>query len=314
MSRLEAGLVHVEQKAFQLFPLLYRLEDEYLQLAEIQGISLSVDSRILCLSENQENILNSDVIVQTDPVLLENIFRNLISNALKYTQTGNISIACAVAEHGYIVTVKDTGIGIAEQDLQKVFDAFYQVDNPERDRNKGIGLGLSIVRQTCQLLNLDLKMDSQLGQGTQVTIHLKSATRADKTEKPLQEALQMQVTVLVIDDEQLIIDGMKVMLELWGCQVLTCQTPEEAMQIITSSRDIHLLLVDYRLRDHWKGTNLVREIRTSLNQPELPAIIISGETDPKCIKEMQTAGLDILHKPIKPAQLRSLMQHVLHMQ
>lgn len=311
MSRLEAGLVHVEQKAFYLFPMLYKLEDEFFQQAADQGVALSVNAQILCPSVNETSVSDVDVIVQSDPVLLENIFRNLISNALKYTKSGRISISCSALRDGYSVMVQDTGIGIADQDIQKVFDAFYQVGNPERDRSKGIGLGLSIVRQLCQLLDIDLKMSSKLNQGTQFTLHLKSAIEADQQETPLQDINQLQATVLVVDDEQLIIDGMKVMLEPWGCCVLTCQTPNEALQLSSSNPDIDLLLIDYRLRDHWKGTKLIGEIRKTLHRPALPAIIISGDTDPKRIQEMREEGFEVLHKPIKPAQLRGLMQHLL---
>jgi len=122
---------------------------------------------------------------------------------------------------------------------------------------------------------------------------------------------EIQATILVVDDETLILEGMKAMLKPWGYEVLTSQTPEDAMKQIRSNKEIDLLLVDYRLKNHDKGTTIVHEARIALNQPNLPAVIITGDTDPKRIQKMQEEDIEILHKPIKPAQLRGLMQYLL---
>ncbi|OIP99315.1 MAG: hypothetical protein AUK35_08460 [Zetaproteobacteria bacterium CG2_30_46_52] len=311
ISRLEAGLVKIELHSFHLFSVLYKLEEEFITLAHKKGLTLKVDSQVKSTSDERRVIHDSDVIVHSDIILLENILRNLISNAIRYTNEGAILITCAANETGYLVHIQDTGIGIEKHNLEKIFDEFYQVDNPERDRSKGIGLGLSIVNKLCQLLDLDLKVNSVLGQGTQVDIHLVSAAQADVPVDIFETMNEIQATILVVDDETLILEGMKAMLKPWGYEVLTSQTPEDAMKQIRSNKEIDLLLVDYRLKNHDKGTTIVHEARIALNQPNLPAVIITGDTDPKRIQKMQEEDIEILHKPIKPAQLRGLMQYLL---
>ena len=311
ISRLEAGLIQVQTQSFQLYPLLYHLEEEFIIQANELGLKLSFCDQNKHLSSAKETVRNLDVIIQSDQTLLESILRNLIDNALKYTTQGSITISCNVSEHECIISIKDTGIGIPHDEQQKVYDEFYQIGNPERDRNKGIGLGLSIVNKTCHLLNHELTMTSSEGQGTQFNIHLPIASEVNTSKSKLETITQIQATILVVDDEQLILDGMHAMLESWGCEVLSCQTPDAALELAQSHPNIDMLLVDYRLREHRIGSEVVHEVRELLNKPRLPSVIISGDADATHLLETNQGSLEILYKPIKPAQLRNLIEHLL---
>jgi len=314
ISKLDAGLVQVNQVNFKLFPMLYDLEKRLRPQADEKSILLTIDSHIKKLDGITGYTSADNVIIQSDPVLLETILHNLLSNAIKYTQNGKITISCMYSEEGCILYIKDTGIGIDEGEKKKVFDAFYQINNANRDRSQGIGLGLSIVKHLCQLMGHPLNLSSKLGSGTTFEIKLTSANEASPPSKTISEHLNLNATVLVVDDEAAILDGMQAMLSHWGCQVLVAQSLNEVVDILKKHQSIDLALVDYRLQNQHKGTFVIREARKFLNKPDLPAIIISGDTEPKRMLEMEQEGFDILHKPIKPAQLRALMHYLLNCQ
>jgi len=312
VSKLDAGLVHVNKKNFHLFPILHKLESEFQPQANNKSVVLSVDTTIEKSQDDTNNIMASNIVIQSDPILFENILSNLLSNAIKYTSTGEISVSCKHAKNSFIIYVKDTGIGIAQDEQNKVFDAFYQIGNVERDRSKGIGLGLSIVKRLCQLLGHDMVMHSQVGEGTCFEIHLPAATASDITHTPTSPQKDLKAKVLVIDDDNNILDGMKTMLNTWGCEVLVAQSQNEAINALKDSQAIDLMLVDYRLQKQHTGADAIWAVRKTLNQPDLPAIIISGDTEPKRMQAMEREGFEVLHKPIKPSQLRSLMHHLLY--
>jgi signal transduction histidine kinase len=311
MSKLDAGLVRVNQAKFLLFPILHKLEKEFHLQASNKSLSLSVDTNIKRVDGSTSHITADEIIIQSDPILLKNILSNLLSNAIKYTQQGKITISCLHSEHGYIVYLKDTGIGIAENERDNVFDAFYQVSNTERNRSKGIGLGLSIVKHLCKLLEHQIIMHSQPGVGTTFEIHIPSATEVSTPHQRHTLLHNLNATVLVVDDETAILEGMQAMLTPWGCTVITAQSLDETLVLLKKERAVDLLLVDYRLQHNQVGTTMIHQARKLLNKPDLPAIIISGDTEPKRMQKMEREGFEVLHKPIKPAQLRSLMNHLL---
>jgi len=313
ISKLDAGVVRVDKRSFSLLPLFLRLEKDFQSSTEGTGLMFSVSTMPKQHSSQEENRKhNESCMIKSDSILLENILRNLLSNALKYTEAGSISLGCVRQGEYYAITVEDTGMGIASDEQEKVFAEFYQVDNPERDQGKGIGLGLTIVRHLCQLLGHQMSMVSTLGEGTRFDIYVPVSKAVERTNTmPIINDGQMNVTVLVIDDEQLILDGMTAMLTPWGCRVLVCQSADEALTRIEATPAIDMVITDYRLREDKLGSDAIQMIRETLNNPLLPAIIISGDTEPKRMQEMKESGVQTLHKPVKPVRMRALMQYVL---
>lgn len=301
ISQLDAGVVktHIE-------PVLIRhILDKLMALFLPQAAFKQIDLQLEC----------SAYAVKTDAALLENILRNLIANALKYTEQGSVLIKAEQIASNVTITIQDTGIGISKENQRKIFDEFYQAHNPERDRSKGLGLGLSIAARSCDLLGHKLSCESELGKGSTFTLTLEAADinavkHASKTDFFIQQTLK--ATVLVIDDERIILEGMKNMLQRWGCDVLLAESESDALiQLQKNDGNVDLVIVDYRLRDEKLGTEAATAIRQAVSNPELPVIVITGDTGPEELINVQKEGYHILHKPVAPMRIRTLMQNLL---
>ncbi|HLO93861.1 MAG TPA: hybrid sensor histidine kinase/response regulator [Burkholderiaceae bacterium] len=297
ISKLDAEVVPVHPKAFNLGHWLGRLQQEFLPSAQRKRLELTL-------------ICPHNAYVETDPLLLERVVRNLIDNAIKYTQAGQISIVAERRGELWQVSVRDTGCGIAEQEQQKVFDEFYQIGNKERDRAKGLGLGLSIVSRLVDLLDLHLQLESTPGVGSCFTLGIEAAEEGPDSQ--LEESSDGRslrgLKVLVVDDEELVRQAMCTLLEGLGCQARCAGTTREAV-LLCMQQAPDLLLIDYRLRGSDDGLSAVRSLRNLV--PALPALLISGDTAPQRLRDAQAAGLDLLHKPVRADQLVSAMQRVL---
>jgi signal transduction histidine kinase/CheY-like chemotaxis protein len=295
VSKLDAGVVPVNKTTFSLLGFLARLQDEYLPLAGAKGLALTTQ----CPRE---------AMCETDELLLARIIRNLLENAIKYTPTGQIAIrahagegaaADANADH-WVISVEDTGIGIPEAEHQRVFEEFYQLHNPERDRTRGLGLGLSIVRRLAQLLELTIDMSSTPGRGTCFSVMVpkgaSAALSGDRATSGLHPTESLAGTrVLVLDDEEAVRKGMETLLQAFGCEVRSAGCIAEA---VTQCRSMppDILLVDLRLRGDENGITAIQQLRSA--HPALPAILVSGDTAPDRIKDAHDAGIPMLHKPV----------------
>jgi len=310
MSRLDAGLVRVEQHKFQLFPMLKKLEQQFTPQNH-KPIDLLIDTQITTRKGTRVPTQASDIIIRSDPILFENIVRNLLSNAFKYTEQGSIHVHCIEGNEQHTLVIEDTGIGIAEEEQKKIFDAFYQIGNTSRDRSKGIGLGLSIVQHLCQLLEHPLHIHSTLKQGTRLEIQVPAAQTANLPPAPTTIPTQFDITILVVDDDINILEGMQAMMEPWGCHVIVAKSLQEVAKILHNQHHIDLILMDYRLQDDCVGTDVIQEIQHILNNPNIPSLLISGDTNPNYLKKIQATGIPTLNKPIKPMQLRSMIRYLL---
>jgi signal transduction histidine kinase/ActR/RegA family two-component response regulator len=301
VSKLDAGVVPVRKTTFSLPAFLARLEDEYLPLAGASGLILTTQCP-------------RDASCETDEVLLARIIRNLLENAIKYTPRGEIAIrAQADADH-WVISVEDTGIGIPETEHQRIFEEFYQLGNPERDRSRGLGLGLSIVRRLADLLELATDMSSSPGRGTRFSITVPRGHRARTALSgvaapagALPPAQSLAGTrVLVLDDEEAVRRGMETLLQAFGCQVRSAGCIAEA---VTQCRSMapDILLVDLRLRGEENGIAAIQELRST--RPALPAILVSGDTAPDRLKDAHKAGIAMLHKPVSAETLHRAITH-----
>ncbi len=299
ISRLDAGAVPVNLQAFMLSEVFEQLKTELALVAAEKGLSLRVRP--------------CNAWVLSDPVQLRRILLNLLSNALRYTRAGNVLLACRVKDGGHSawIEVWDTGIGIAPEHQAEVFREFYQVDNLARERSKGLGLGLNIVQRTARLLGHRLELCSRPGQGSRFRIEVPLTAPAKKTDRrgPGRDQSSNDLVGLlvhVIEDDTLARAGLVNLLLSWGASVAEAPNLAVALDQLREGLQPDLIVSDYRLPDKQNGIEAVRRLRLSA-QKEIPACLISGDTDPELILAAKEVGLTLMHKPVRPAKLRSLI-------
>jgi len=301
ISRLDAGIVKVDKGALSAKKIIVKLIERLQPQAKLKGVEIQFDC------------VQSAVI--SDEVLLTSILQNILSNAVKYTDEGVIIVRCERVLDKVRISVEDTGIGITTDHHKSVFEEFFQAHNFERDRAKGLGLGLSIVKRSCDLLGHAIELRSELGKGSRFTIELEAADVADivkREEMAVRDFNRLNATVLVIDDERAIREGMEKMLTPWGYEVLIVGSEVEALKKLEEDTGkIDIIISDYRLAGGKLGTDVVAAVHQMIGNDRVPAIIITGDTGPDQLKAVQAAGYHLLHKPVLPARMRTLMQNLL---
>lgn len=295
VSRLDAGVVEHSISAVDLASLLAQIEEEFAPLAERKGLRFE----LRCADRPQ---------VLTDPSLLHRVLANLVSNAIKYTARGTVTLSVEREGSVYRVAVRDTGVGIPQSEQEKVFEEFYQIGNAERDRSQGLGLGLAIVRRIGEMLNIKLRMRSTVGIGSEFTLELPCATDAiDVPPAPADAAPAQDIPrtrILVVDDEEDVRLGMQTLLEEMGFCVRVAASTEAAVEC-TRSFEPALVLADLRLRGEDGGLRVIETLRRVW--PRLPALLITGDTAPLRLREAHDAGVELLHKPVAADQLREVI-------
>lgn len=299
-SRIEAGVVKAHSVSFPLQPLLYQLFNQFGNQADKAGLIF--------------RLRDTSQWVDADPLLCELILRNLLTNAIRYTVDGGVLIGVRHQRGSgmAIVEVWDTGIGIANEEQEKIFRDFYQVDNPERDREKGLGLGLSIVGGLCRTMGAEVSLASRVGSGTVFRLHLPIATEKSGTKVPLVredvhglsnilDKLAERLQVLVIDDDESVLVGMCQLLANNRIHCKAAGSIEDAINLLGDWQP-NLLISDYRLRNHETGGQAIHKLRERLGQ-EIPAIIITGDTSPERLRDASSLSAMLLHKPLSSEQL-----------
>jgi two-component system, sensor histidine kinase len=334
-SRIEAGVMQAHAQPTPLAPLLLALQEEFGPQADAKNIVYR--SR------------DTSGVAECDPALTSLVLRNFVSNAIRYTQAGGVLVAVRRrgqrGEH-LVVQAWDTGIGIEPEQQEAVFEEFHQLGNPERDRQKGLGLGLAIARGLAQTMGTKITLNSKPGRGSVFSLWLPASTvpaagfatrsggwsasalqatepapqreaSAALKKKPLGSKLQgMQVhklhglQVLVVDDEELVRQSMQALLEGWGCEVRTAEGLAEALQCVGTQDarrfEPDMVLTDYRLREGITGGQVIAALRSELGS-QLPAIVITGDTAPDRIREAASLDATLLHKPLNIAALERAM-------
>ncbi|MBL4673788.1 MAG: hybrid sensor histidine kinase/response regulator [Arenicella sp.] len=295
ISKLDAGVITAKLDDTDVTVIARGLKREFLSFANEKQLSINLDAP-------------EPVIAFTDGTLLERLLRNLIANAIKYTEVGQIDLNVSCG-NDVVITIKDTGIGIAQDQQKLVFEEFYQIDNPHRDRSKGLGLGLSIVSRLCLLLDVKLELQSNSGEGTEFTLRLNKGSQIEteaQQKKPVYSFSRLRV--LVVDDETDILLATKIYLEALDCVVLSAETTEEALEL-ARTQSPELAIVDLRLRNHDSGIDALEAIRSL--HPNIPAIMITGDTAPDRLREASSVNAKLLHKPIYSDQMQAAIQEVL---
>jgi len=298
ISKLDAEVVQPEIRPILLSELLQQSVEKFEPIAAEKGLLFGFQS-------------TSDVWINTDSQLLSRIIGNLLENAIRYTESGSVSVVLKQENNQAVILLKDTGIGIRDEDKQNVFTEFYQADNPERDRQKGLGLGLSIVKRLSDLLGIQLEFESQTGLGTsfRLTCPLVKNPPFKNVIMPREaEAPSGQLTVLVVDDEASVRESMKILFEAWSCSVLVAVDEAEVMNAVSKSNDsIDALFIDYRLREGRTGIEVAKKLVDTLEY-ELPVMVITGDTAPEQLREIEVSGFQLSHKPIQPDVLKAFLK------
>lgn len=297
ISKLDARALKVNAKSFALGPMLQRMGAEFKLEAADKGIRLKV---VPCRR-----------FVRADPVLLETTLRNIVGNALRYTDKGRVLVGSRRRGGRLAIEILDTGRGIGETELEKVFEEFYQVGNPERDRARGLGLGLAIVKRIAALMDCDLEIESELGRGTRVSLFVPLAERPapERASPPPDAAPEAEGGVIfVIDDEAAIREGMRSLLNAWGYRTLVADSGPQMFGLLAESPlRPDLVVCDLRLRDGEDGVELLQRLRKEFNE-EIPGIVVTGDAAPNRAGEAQAESLIVLHKPLTSARLRTAVR------
>jgi PAS domain S-box-containing protein len=303
VSKLDAGVTKPDITEFPINALVDEITASYAPLAASQGLAWQVEP---CAQT-----------VRSDRTLLGRLLRNLVENALRYTQRGHIRIACRRVEDRLRIDVEDTGIGIPPDHLERIFEEFHQVDNPARDRAQGLGLGLAIVRRIAHLLGHRIKVSSRPGAGSSFSLELPLGIEEEAPHTAAAEDLcpgrkGQGRLVVVVDDEAMVLDSLQAILMEWGYEVLAAGDEEQAVaQIQEQARRPNIVIADYRLQEGRTGTGAIHAVRALFDQP-IPGVILTGETNPAFLRKAAEDGLGIVHKPVTPRQLSRVLDQQLH--
>ncbi|MBU6269687.1 MAG: hybrid sensor histidine kinase/response regulator [Betaproteobacteria bacterium] len=294
ISKLDAGIVVPRLKTCQLDAMLRNLVLSASAVAGERGLSCHLS-------------IGQPLAVRSDESLLGRVLSNLTDNAIKFTPRGGaITISLQREGDTALIEIRDSGIGIPPELQSRVFEEFYQIGNPQRDRTRGLGLGLSIVKRLCDLLGASLTLQSRVGEGTRFEIRLPLALtpETEPAQPPVAVPAATARIVLVIDDELAVRQSMRVLLEELGCTVLDAAGTNEATRV-AAEHPIDLILSDMRLADGDSGIEAIRQVRA--RRPGARAVLITGDTAPERLREAQASGLILLHKPVSLESLTGVL-------
>ncbi len=302
INQLEAGVVRPAIADFPISDLLERVKTEYAYDAEAHGL----DWRVLPCS----------AVIRSDPRLLEQVIRNLLSNAVKYTEKGGVLLGCRRRGDKLRIEVWDTGIGIPEGQLRKIFGEFHQVDNPSRDLNRGLGLGLAIVERLAALMGHTIDVRSRPGRGSvfsiDVAVAQQGARPAPRVSEPKDKVIaNRRGSILIVDDDPDVLSSLERFLRVEGHRTIVAADSEAAIRLV-ASKDIRpdIAIVDYNLPKGLTGLTLMARLRETLGH-DLPALILTGDISVGSLSEISRQGYAHQGKPVTPETLTRVIQSLL---
>ncbi len=301
ISKFDAGVVATQEADFCIGELLFALDHEYRSIAR----DAKLDFRVV----------PSATMVRSDPGLLGRILRNFVSNALRYTNQGGVLIGCRRAGGHARIEVWDTGIGIPEACLGEIFEEFRQFNVPQHLKEKSFGLGLAIVVRIARILGHRIDVRSEQGRGSvfSIDIPLSSGRSVSRLPEPACLTLSDNIPgtfVVVVENDDSILAGMRELLEGWGCKVLTATSTATALpELKLCGRRPDIVVADYHLDEGENGLAAIQEIRRACAH-DMPAMIITADRSSEILRLVTENGYPVLKKPVKPAKLRALMSHL----
>jgi signal transduction histidine kinase/ActR/RegA family two-component response regulator len=296
ISKLESGAIRPEPSDFAMATLFEELRQEFASPAASKGIELKVG--------------HSGEYVRSDPSLVAQILNNLISNAIRYTHKGSVEVRCAREESGVCIEVRDTGVGIATEQLPFIFDEFYQIGDSNRRAREGYGLGLSIVKRLVRLLDIQIEVRSELGRGSAFSILLPpgiaQGVPARVDHSPVQQSSAERLRILLVEDDAAVRNATRMLLQVEGFEVTAVSSQREALLALRDNPHVDLLIVDYHLVDGETGVQVITAVREALGAP-VKAVLMTGDTssvikDLPCDPSLVTAS-----KPINADELVRLL-------
>ncbi len=302
ISKLDAGVIKADVAPFALSELLDNLAAEYAQIARSEGLAL--------------HFVGCSVLVRSDMQLLARILRNLLTNAIRYTPSGRLVLGCRRHRQRVSIQVWDSGIGIAENRLEEIFQEFKRGDVQRPNQDRGLGLGLAIVEKIAGILGHRIQVRSWPGKGSMFSIDVPLSATAPKPlpcldmSEPMLERLR-GARVWVLDNDAAICAGMRTLLEGWGCQVVTALSEQDlARQVDNYHAEADLLIADYHLDNDQNGVDAVARINARRASP-IPAMMITANYSNELKQQIRERGHTLMHKPVRPMKLKIAMSHLL---
>ena len=302
ISKLDAGVIKADIAPFALSELLDNLAAEYTELARSEGLAL--------------HFVGCSALVRSDIQLLARILRNLLSNAIRYTYNGRVVLGCRRQHQRLLIQVWDSGMGIAEERLEEIFQEFKRGDVQRPDQDRGLGLGLAIVEKIAGILGHRISVKSWPGKGSMFSVEVPLSATAPKSlpilamSEPMLERLQ-GARVWVLDNDAAICAGMRTLLEGWGCQVITALSEQDlARQVDNYHAEADLLIADYHLDDDQNGVDAVARINGRRGRA-IPALMITANYSNELKQQIRELGHTLMHKPVRPMKLKTAMSHLL---
>ena len=297
ISKMDAGVINVMPEVFDIFPVLDQLAAVHTVHADEKNIDLK--------------LINQHLFTRADQSMVMEILDNIVANAIRYTDAGQVLIAVEKHPTELTVTIADTGRGIPSDLLQDVFEEFVQVGKQDQESAQGMGLGLPIVRRLCQLNGLTYELSSEDGKGTVFTLHL---PKIDKTLTPVRsgpvEKSMSPCRILLVDDEEQITDALSTILVADGHDVWVCHTQKDVEKLLESDRFApDILVTDDRLTDGLQSDDVIRLVTS--HYPEIPTLVITGNTSSERIRELELSGRSVLFKPVGREQIKQHLERLL---
>lgn len=301
ISQLDAGIIKPEKTNLLLQPVFEKLANDFDPQVVAKGLSIVWPS--------------ASFGIHSDRALLEQILRNLIANAIRYTDSGVIKVSCVADDDELTIKVEDSGIGISAQNLDSIFEEYNQVGNEERDRQKGLGLGLAIVRRCAALLEHRIAVESQPGKGSLFSISGQNVDIDNCHIAPDPSVIpelnkSTESLLVIIDDEDTVREGSRVLFESWGCRVITASGKDDALDKIKQLKQRpDGIIADYRLRHNETGIHAIHAIH-DLYDDKIPALIVTGDIATERLQDVASSGFQMLHKPVEALKLRTFLRNL----
>lgn len=295
LSRLDAGTYEEQIEHSHLQPIFDQIELAFEPGAKVKNLVFKQDA--------------NELVVKTDPQMLGRMLSNLVANAIRYTDEGSVELSAQRNDELVVIKVNDTGIGIPAEEHARVFEEFVQLDNPERDRHQGVGLGLSIVKRLADILDIEIAIETgqdftgtsfvlfvPVGESTEVTV---------RTAKQLLPAKNISgLFILIIDDEQSARDALEGLVQGWGATAMLASSRTEALEALAEIDEVpDIVISDYRLRDSETGTGAIKAVREQVGR-DIAALLITGDIEAHRLQDINLSGLPVLHKPCNPEKLK----------
>jgi signal transduction histidine kinase len=312
ISKLDAGVMQPQIELISLQEVFKSLRSDFLPIAKAKNLTL--------------RFRKTDHIILSDRHMFRRILQNLISNALRYTQTGGVLVGARLRRKNTVyIEVFDTGIGIDEDQYDAIFDEFHRSYSPNThadEQEPGLGLGLSIVHRMVKSLNHDLKLSSKHNRGSSFKIGVrKSHTHFPEQQPAVEKKLTGLRTlnnkqVVIVENDVNVLEAMKKLIKSWGCEILSARSKSECLAKIddtildgkpTFKPDF--ILADQHLDFGELGIDTINQLRDDFNKP-IPALLVTADMSEQLIQQAKAVDIELLSKPLKPIQLRNIMNHL----